>query len=144
MGTLRCTSGLTVDAGGVTVTAGTITQSAGNLAVSAGGVDLPVETSTGDLAAYGLSVVTSTKAGTFDIGTPTIGVEKFVTLTGAASTFAVVVRASTAGTVTLDGTNHIATFTSSGSVGRGLHLIGRSTAAWAVAATYGTVAFSTS
>lgn len=150
MGTLRCTSGLTVDAGGVTVTAGGVTlttgeltQSLGNVAITAGGVDLPVETSTGSLTNYGLSVVTSTKDGTFDLAAPTAGVEKFVSAAGAVSTYFTVLRASTAGAVTFDSTNHLATWTSSGTDGKSIHLIGASSVAWAIMGTRGTVAFST-
>jgi hypothetical protein len=54
------------------------------------------------------------------------------------------VRASTGGAVTFDGTNFIATFTSSGSVARGLHLMGQTTAQWMLVGSRGTVAYSTS
>ena len=142
MGAMRCTSGLTVDAGG-------ITNTASNLTLTAGGVDLPVATGTtaANLPAYGVSIVGgtgSTAGATYTIGTPTVGVEKFIEIRNPSSDAAHIVRASTGGGVTFNGTDHIATVTTAGDGNITMHMVGVTTARWAWFGGYGTLTLSTS
>ena len=131
---------------GITVDAGVITQTAGNLAMTAGGIDLPVAagTTSANLPNYGLSICGSTTAQTFTLAAPTVGVEKFIEITNGSSAVAHVVRASTAGAVTFNGTDHIMTVTTAGDGNISMHLIGATTARWVVLGSYGTLTFSTS
>ena len=134
MDTVRCTSGITVDAGGITLTAG--------------GVDVAVQSvtsTTPSLVNYGLSIMTNTTAViTATLAAPTVGVEKFIEIVGGSSSIAHVLKASSAGAVTFGGTDFIMTVSTAGNGSIGLHLIGATTARWAIMGSYGTLTGSTS
>ena len=162
-GSIQCSTALTVDSGGLTLTAGgltltadnllvsagTITQTVGNMAVTAGGVDVPVSvgTTATALVNYGLSIIgttSSTGAKTYTLAAPTIGVEKFIDIQYGSSVRAHKLRASSAGAVTFDGTNHIMTVTTAGDGSIGMHMIGATVTRWTILGTRGTLTYSTS
>jgi hypothetical protein len=140
-GAIRSSTTITVDSGGIVNTAGSLTM-------TAGGVDLPVSSggTTGtNLPNYGLSIIgDASTAQTFTLAAPAQGVDKYIEITGGSSSVAHVLRTSTGGAVTFNGTDHIMTVTTAGDGNIGLHLMGATTARWVIVGSYGTLTYSTS